>query len=173
MRSKLVPYLQLILAMTVVGSSVVAGKMMAASLPVMLSSFLRFAMASPVLFLLLYLREGRPRLPSRADLVTVFLQAFTGVFLFSIFLLFGVQRTGAIEAGLVTGTLPAVTAIRAALMLRERLSRRQMLGIAATVAGAMLLNVHGGEPAASTSSTWPGFLLVLAAVVCEALFAVL
>jgi drug/metabolite transporter (DMT)-like permease len=175
--SRLVPYLQLTLAMAIVGSSVVAGKMMTASLPVMLSSFLRFAIASPVLLVLLWLREGRPQLPARAEVVTLFLQSLTGVFLFSVFLLYGVRYTGAIEAGLITGSLPAVTALLAALMLRERMDRRQMLGIASTVAGAILLNMLGTESSADLSSTrlMPGlgFGLVLAAVVCEALFAVL
>ena len=98
MGSRFMPYLQLALAMTIVGSSVVAAKMIAASLPVMLSSCLRFAIAAPVLMLVLLLREGRPKLPARVDLLSLFLQALCGVFLFSVFLLYGVQYTGAIEA---------------------------------------------------------------------------
>lgn len=177
MGSRLVPYMQLTLAMAIVGSSVVAGKMMTASLPVMLSSFLRFAIASPVLIALLWMHEGRPQLPGRVEIATLFLQALTGVFLFSVFLLYGVRYTSAIEAGLITGSLPAVTALLAALILRERLDRRQMLGVTSTVAGAILLNMLGTESSADLSSTrlMPGlgFALVLAAVICEALFAVL
>ena len=173
MGSRFMPYLQLALAMIIVGSSVVAGKMIAASLPVMLSSCLRFAIAAPVLMLVLLLREGRPKLPTRADMLTLFLQALCGVFLFSVFLLYGVQYTGAIEAGLITGTLPAVTAVLAVVLLRERLNAWQSAGIACAVLGAVLLNILSPEAAGKTSSSLLGIGLVFAAVLCEALFVVL
>ncbi len=173
MGSRFVPYLQLALAMAIVGSSVVAGKMITASLPVMLSSCIRFAIAAPVLIFVLLAREGRPKLPSRADIFTLLLQALCGVFLFSVFLLYGVQYTGAIEAGLITGTLPAVTSALAVLLLRERLNAWQCAGIGCAVLGAVLLNILGPEQAGGTTSSVLGIGLVFAAVVCEALFVVL
>ena len=173
MGSRVIPYFQLALAMIIVGSSVVAGKLITASLPVMLSSCLRFAIAAPGLVLLLLCREGRPKLPSPTDLFTLFLQALCGVFLFSVFLLYGLQHTGAIEAGLITGTLPAVTALLAVLLLRERLNGWQWAGVGSAVLGAVLLNTLNPEAAGATSSSPLGIGLVFAAVVCEALFVVL
>lgn len=173
MGSRFISYGQLALAMIIVGSSVVAGKMITASLPIMLSSCIRFAIAAPVLILLLLWREGRPKLPARADLFILFLQALCGVFLFSVFLLYGLRYTGAIEAGLITGTLPAVTALLAVLVLRERLNAWQCAGVGCAVLGAVLLNTLSPESAGGTSSSMLGIGLVFAAVVCEALFVVL
>ncbi|QDL54710.1 DMT family transporter [Rhodoferax aquaticus] len=178
--SPVVAYVQLGLAMAIVGSSVVAGKLVAASMPVMLASAMRFAIAAPILIAMLLWREGRITWPNRADCLTLFLQALTGVFLFSVFLLFGLKTSGALEAGLITGTLPAVTAVMAVVLLRERPHRWQWLGIGFAVLGAALLHVHeathvtggqrGGGGAAANAQ---GMVLVLGAVVCEGLFVVL
>lgn len=165
-------YFQLALAMSIVGSAVVAGKIMTIHLPIMLSSCLRFAIACPILILWLSYQEKSFKIPARLDMLTLFLQALTGVFLFSIFLLFGLQHIGAIEAGLITGTLPAVTALLAVIMLREKLSIRQVLGILCTVIGATLLNTALDKGHAESSSTL-GAVLIFAAVICEALFVVL
>ncbi len=171
MGSRVISYFQLALAMSIVGSSVVAGKLMIATLPVMLSSCLRFAIASPVLILLMYYREGFPTLPNRKELLILFLQALTGVFGFSIFLLNGLQHTNAIEAGLVTGTLPAVTAALAMILLNDKLNTWQFLGIGLTAIGACMLNTVGQKVQGSFSGLGVG--LIFAAVICEALFTVL
>lgn len=178
--SPAVAFGQLGLAMAIVGSSVVAGKLVAASMPVMLASAMRFAIAAPILLAMLLWREGRITWPNRTDCLTLFLQALTGVFLFSVFLLFGLKTSGAVEAGLITGTLPAVTALLAVVLLRERPKAWQWVGIGFAVLGAALLHVDdaiqstgvqmGGSGAAADAQ---GMLLVLGAVVCEGLFVVL
>lgn len=173
-----VAYVQLGLAMAIVGSSVVAGKLVATSMPVMLASAMRFAIAAPVLLAMLLWREGRVTWPKRADCLTLFLQALTGVFLFSVFLLFGLKTSGAVEAGLITGTLPAVTALLAVALLRERPHRWQWMGIGFAVLGAALLHMHDAtqgtsSQAGASGASAQGMLLVLGAVVCEGLFVVL
>ena len=169
---RILPYLQLALSMCIVGSSIIAGKLLANDLPIMLSSCLRFAIASPLLIIILLATEDIPRLPSLRDFLILIMQSIAGVFLFSIFLLYGLRHTSAIEAGLIMGLLPAITAICAWIILREKINFWQALGILFAASGAILLNTYSVSTTEAPSSTITGTILVFAAVICEALFAI-
>jgi len=162
-RSTFSRHLQVVLAMCIVGSSVVAGKYISMELPVFLASFLRFLMAAIILVPLNYGMTGKLAMPRRNDMVLLVLQALFGVFLFSLCMFFGLKRTSALHAGLVMGMLPAVSALVAVLLLRERLGLRYVAGIALSVAGALVLALRA--PAGEGSVA--GMLLILSAVVCD------
>jgi drug/metabolite transporter (DMT)-like permease len=138
--------------------------------PVFLASFLRFLLASIILVPLNYCIVGQLRVPRRADIMLLMLQALFGVFLFSVCMFLGLKRTSALHAGLIMGMLPAVSALVAMLLLRERLGGRYLTGIALSVAGALVLALREGGGGALQGSL-AGMLLILGAVVCEALFA--
>jgi len=162
-------YLNLSLAMILVGSSVVAGKIMVSELPVFLASAMRFILALAILIPLVRLREGGlPRI-SRRSWLMMGLQSLCGSFLFTVFLLFGLTMTGPASAGIVTSTTPACMGVIAWLFLKDRPSRRTALGIALSVLGVAAINlVRGGDVTGSDPVL--GNLLVLGAVVFESLF---
>lgn len=137
MSDKAIAYLQLTLAMIIVGSSVVVGKLIVVSVPVFLASGLRFGIASIVLVPLLIKLEGIPSL-CRKDLFILFLQALTGVFGFSICLLYGLKFTGAAESGIITSTTPAVIGLISFIFLKEKLGRNNILGIVLAVLGIIV-----------------------------------
>ena len=168
-----IAYLQLSMAMIIVGSSVVVGKLVVESFPVFLASALRFGLGSLILLPLLLVREGKSFNFNRRDGLILFLQAFTGVFLFSVFLLYGLKFTTAAEAGIITSTTPAVVAIISFLYLKERLSLNQAIGIALAVFGILLINVLG-EPFDSERGRYAllGNVLIFGAVIGEAAFTI-
>ncbi len=166
-------YVELSLAMIIVGSSVVVGKLVVATFPVFLASALRFAIASLILVPLLWQRESIGLTLTRRDWSILFLQAFTGVFLFSIFLLYGLKFTNAAEAGIITSITPAVVGIISFLFLKEYLSTYKVLGIGFAVGGVILINVLGATlDTAHGSLPLLGNTLVFGAVVGEALFTI-
>ncbi len=173
MDKRLRAYLDLSLAMMIVGSSVIAGKMLVASFPVFLGAGLRFALASLIAVpLLLYREKGLPRF-SRKDWFYLFLQAFSGVFLFSVFLLNGLKFTSAAESGIITSTTPAVLGVISFLFLGERMNWNKCAGIGLSLAGILAINVltpAGAEGRGANPLL--GNALVFAAVVGEALFTV-
>lgn len=71
MSERIVAYLKVIAAMTIVGSSVVAGKILIQTMPIFLASELRFLVASLILVPLLIYKEGIPSL-SKRDIVILF-----------------------------------------------------------------------------------------------------
>ncbi|WP_338669185.1 DMT family transporter [Pseudodesulfovibrio methanolicus] len=172
MSEKHYAYLNLSLAMILVGSSVVAGKIMVDELPVFLASALRFALALVILLPVVRLREGGlPRLSGRTW-AKLAVQSLCGSFLFTVFLLYGLTRTGPSSAGIITSTTPACMGLIAWLFLKDRPSRKVLAGILLSMAGVLVINLVQAAPHGAPAGANPvlGNLLVLAAVLFESLF---
>lgn len=161
--------IQLAAAMVLVGANVVVGKVLAASLPVPLILFLRCGLAS--LVLLPWALRARAW-PARGVALNLAGQAAVGTVGYNVALLAGLRLTGALEAGLVLATLPAVMAVGSAVGLRERLSGRRWAAVALASGGmaALTLGRGGGAGAVGTVA---GDALVFAAVCCEASYMLL
>lgn len=156
------------------GTSVVAARYVSGYLQPFSIAFISLLFA---VLLALPLHGGKTfaeakRLEPRQWLI-LFLQAFFGILLFRIFLAWGLQYTSAANAGIVTGTTPAVTAFLAWLLLRERLTRRILAGVCCSVLGIALLQGISPPGEDYAASSLAGTLLVFAAAACEALFAIL
>lgn len=165
------PSLNLALSMILVGLSVPASKVIVAHVPPLVTAELRFAMVA-VLLAPFVLRGGRRALPASArDWTSLTLLALFGMVLFNLFLLYGLRATSAVAAGIITSTIPAMTALSAAVILRERVSSGSIAAIALAVLGMMALNLRPGG-GASPDDTLAGNALVVGAVVSEALYGV-
>ena len=162
---------EVVAAMTLAGSSVVVGKILSTRMPVFLAAEASLIAALIAILPLQIARRAELARLGRRELGSMFLQALCGIVLFRLLTLTGLRFTSAAQAGLVTSASPAVMAILARLVLRERTGRRGLLGIALTLAGLVTVNVGGAMAAAS-----PGFLVgnahVLGATVCEALLTI-
>lgn len=170
-RSVLLPYVQLTGAMIIVGSTIVAGKLISNGFPLFLASTLRFALASALLLLLVLRVEKRlPRVTKR-DLLFIFLLSFFGNFLYSIFLLYGLRLASASEGGIILGTAPIVTVALSYLFLRERLGWNKIFGLLLVILGIIIINLsEDGSPGAVHSML--GDLLLGGSVLGEALWAI-
>ncbi|WP_421683777.1 DMT family transporter [Stutzerimonas urumqiensis] len=160
----------LALSMLIVGANVAVGKAVVSEVPVVLFAALRFLLAS------LVLAPGLLRAPVRAGLTPVvargvLVQAFFGCFLFSLLMLEGVRHTSATSAGIVTSATPSAIALLAWLLLRERIAGRGWAAVLLAALGIAVLHRANavGETGASAGY---GILLILGAVLAEALFAV-
>ncbi len=163
--------LYLAASMALVGSYVGLSKALVAVFPVFLLAGLRFAMAAVAMAPWTPKPDDEPALNGR-DRAWLFLGSFLGNFGFSICMLFGVQATSALSAGVVMALIPAAVALGGALVLGERLNAR--IGAAILCAGAgiaLLAFARGGEGGAAVSA-W-GYALLLGAVVCEAAYVVI
>ncbi|PKM50821.1 MAG: hypothetical protein CVV02_10025 [Firmicutes bacterium HGW-Firmicutes-7] len=165
--------IQLSMAMFFAGSTVIAGKFMV-DIPIFISQTISLIFALVVIFPLAILREGKLSQfkINKKDWFLLFLQGLTGIFMFRIFILLGLRLTSAIESGIIMSTTPAILALFSFLFLKERITKRIMLGIIISVLGIMLLNTNGAN---SISSSWSGLLgnfFILLAVVGEVLFTI-
>ncbi|HZD60212.1 MAG TPA: DMT family transporter [Anaerolineae bacterium] len=171
MKRDLKAYSKLALGRIIAGSTVVVGKLAVASFPVFLISGLRLGIAAAILLFLLIKREKGIPSVNRKDLSTMFLQAFTGVFLFSILLLYGLKMTSAIESGSIISITPAAVGLISVFFLRERLTWKKGIGIAVSVLGLLIISALGSSLSMGKGpNPLFGSFLISGAVIGEALF---
>ncbi len=168
----LIAYLCLAASMALVGSYVGLSKLLVAAFPVFLLAWLRFGIAALAMPHWVKRAPGEAPL-SRHDRVLMFWESFLGNFLFSICMLFGVQATSAVAAGVVMASLPAMVALLSRLFLGERIRPRVMAAIACAAAGIALLAMAKGGSGGAAAAPWWGYALLLGAVVCEASYVVI
>jgi drug/metabolite transporter (DMT)-like permease len=160
----------LIAAMLLVGSNVGIGKSVVVFVPVLLFALLRFVVAVAVLFPLY--RPAKMRRVSRGEWTNLFLQAFFGTFLFTLLMLGGVHRTSAVAAGVITSTIPAVVALLAWVVLRERPGPRAIAAIVLAIVGVIVVTL-ARESGETSAGSLVGNLMVLGAVFCESTYVIL
>ena len=161
-------------AFTLAGSSVVCARLVSGHLGTF--TITAVSMAFALLFLLPVC--GRRIATSvhgmtAGDWLSTGLQALVGIFLFRFFLLNGVARTSAAEAGILTGATPAITAVLAWTLLKERVSLFSASGVAVTVCGVLLIQGLLTPGRVLAAEHFWGNMLILGAAASESTFNVL
>jgi drug/metabolite transporter (DMT)-like permease len=172
-------YACLAASMALVGSYVALSKLLVAVFPVLLLAWLRFGIAAVAM------AHWVPRAPgdlalTASDRRLLFWESFLGNFLFSICMLYGVQLTSAMAAGVMMAAIPAAVALLSRVFLAETIRPRVAWAIACAVAGIAVLALARAQPSAAVSnnradspeSLW-GYGLLLGAVFCEASYMVI
>ena len=172
-------YAQMTASMLLIGSMFVVSKVIVANIPVMTASFFRQFLACLALIAVLLWRNRHgekvvcPPINKR-DKWILFVQIFCGIFLFSLLLLWGVQRTNAIDASIITSATPLSMMLFGVVFLSERMTRLRGVALICALAGALVMNVYGAQTHAGVinkvSNVWLGNLLIAGAVLFEGVF---
>ena len=168
--------------MSLVGSYVALSKPLVAALPVFLLAWLRFGIGGAAM--LHWLKKPSNEVPMTSQTKRLlFLESFLGNFLFSICMLFGVSMTGAVTAGVVMATIPAVVALMSWAFLGERIGLRTWAAVVCAVVGVTLVSLSkqelvtydsiGLQANLTPENGLLGTFLLLGAVICEAAYAVI
>jgi drug/metabolite transporter (DMT)-like permease len=160
--------------MALVGSYVGLSKLLVAVFPVLLLAWLRFGIAAVAMAHWVRRAPGEAPL-SPHDRRLMFWESFLGNFLFSICMLYGVQLTSALAAGVTMAAIPAAVAVLSRVFLGEHIRPRVAVAIACAMAGIALLALARSGSAETAVSAWEylGYGLLLAAVLCEASYVVI
>lgn len=169
-------------SMALVGSYVALSKPLAATFPVLLLAWLRFGIGGVAM--LGWLKRPVDEEPMSAQTRRLlFLESFLGNFLFTICMISGVKLTTAVSAGVIMAAIPGAVAVLSWLFLRERVAPRVWAGVAFAVLGIGLLSLSKSELSAHAAGAPQGDnaanmvrlgnLLLIAAVLCEASYAVI
>jgi drug/metabolite transporter (DMT)-like permease len=130
--------IKMVLVELIWGATFVGGRIVAASLPAMDGAALRFLWAAAgTLFLLFYAKAWRR--VQKGDLLVIVLMGLSGIVSYNFFFFGGLQRISASRASMITAGTPIGVMLGAALFLHEKLNLRKILGIALSVAGAMIV----------------------------------
>jgi drug/metabolite transporter (DMT)-like permease len=122
----------------------------------------RTLLAAPLLFLVGRLTAPLPRALGRADYVAFLVLGLSGLVANTTVWYLGLKYTTALNAGIVGASSPIFVAVASALLLGDRLTVQNWLGIGLSVA-AVLVTVAKGSPAVLLSfAVNRGDLLILA-----------
>ncbi len=159
--------------MVLSASHVVLAKIVLRDFPIFFASGATMGLTALVYVVVMSLKGWNlPRLSAR-EVLLLALQAIGGLFLYRILLLAGLRYTGAIEAGIVLSTTPAVVGLLAFLLLREQANWRTVAGIVLCCAGILAINLAGtGGRALAQPRIALGSLLLFLAVLGDAQYTI-
>lgn len=103
-----------------------------------------------LLFLLLAPKKFTP--VQRKDIVPLFLLGFLGVVVYHLGLNYGEQYISASAASLIIATIPIFTVIFATILLKEKVTRKIIIGVPMSLSGVVIISLTGtvGDPFAVT-----------------------
>jgi drug/metabolite transporter (DMT)-like permease len=162
-------HLTLILVQLAFGGFHVVAKAVLSDLAPLSLAAIRVAVATPVLMALAWRRDRF--VPARRDLPVLALLGGLGVFANQVLFISGLKFTTATNAGILMTSVPVFAVGAAALLGVERLTAHRLIGVALSVAGALVL-VNPFRFSTGRSGAL-GNALILCNGLCYALFLVL
>lgn len=166
-------YLLLLFAAILWGGQPAVIKGLVKELSPVLITFYRYLGISAILLLILFISNGRITIPRGRHILILGAMGLSGVTLNNIFQFSGLQYSTAINCSLVSSTTPVITAVLAAVFLREKLTVIQWLGITISFLGIFFLVTHGSLETIMTLSFNYGDILFFASQLCWAIYTIL
>ena len=161
----LTAFLSLILAMLIWGSSFVALKAALNDTQPYTIMFLRMFIAS--LCFILFIKSFLKYKFTRKDIKLILLLSLFEPALYFIFEVNALRFTSASQAGVITSTMPIITAIFAGILLKELITKKLILGSLLSMIGVIILSTNANTTSHATNPLL-GNMLELGAMVCAA-----
>jgi drug/metabolite transporter (DMT)-like permease len=133
-------YAGLVFTMFVWGLAWPVGRLLATNLPPVSIAAIRYAIVIPVLFGILWFREGSFKVEP-SWIPTLVIMGVLNTTLYQIFFLYGVKYAAASDDSLVIGIGPVLIAVLASFVLKERLTVTKILGFASGLAGIITISI--------------------------------
>jgi drug/metabolite transporter (DMT)-like permease len=163
-------YSGLVYTMFVWGLAWPVGRLLATNLPPVSIAAIRYAIVIPVLFSILWFREGSFKI-ERSWIPTLVVMGVLNTTLYQIFFLYGVKYAAASDDSLVIGIGPVLIAVMASFVLKERLTGTKILGFASGLAGIITISIF--SPNTQVLNRPLGVTLVLGGATAYALYTVI
>lgn len=153
--------------MVIWGGNFIVVKSAVTVLPPVGFTFLRFALASLVLLVLLRLREGSIGLPRR-DFVSIAALGALGFGAYQILWTTGLTTVGAGDSALLIAATPVMVALLAVVARTDVLTPLKLAGVLISFAGVAIVVASG--PGLSLGGSIVGELITLGAAICWAIY---
>jgi drug/metabolite transporter (DMT)-like permease len=151
----------------------VLGRAVRADIPAGGLAFWRWAVATLLLAPSAWPQVRRDWPTIRTAWAPLLLLAFLGVTVFNTLIYLGLQTTVALNAFLLQSLMPVLIVGLSFVIFRERVHRRQLLGLSVSLMGAAWVIARGDVDALASLQLAFGDVLVFVAVICYAAYSVL
>ncbi|HIO93450.1 MAG TPA: DMT family transporter [Leucothrix mucor] len=136
-------YLKLLVVMLIWGGTFTSARLLGGELEPAVSAFLRFLIASVVLLLLLYFKEGGFPRVTRKQFVPLLGMGLTGIAMYNLFFFYALANAEAGRGALITATNPLIVAVFAAFVFKEKFTPVRVVGFVLCVIGVVLIISRG------------------------------
>ena len=151
----------------------IAGKIGVREFSPMMLTFLRFSIATAIVFPIMIIKEPGKWQIRRQDWLVLFAVGFLGMFAYHVLFFTALKFTSAINSSMIAASSPLITSIFSALLVGEAFTSKRLGAVALAVLGVGII-MTGGDPEVMRDLSFnPGDIWMLAAVACAALYAVL
>jgi drug/metabolite transporter (DMT)-like permease len=167
------PWLLFVLPPLFWSGNIVIGRAVSGEVPPVGLAFWRWTLGCLIVlpFALRHLRRDLPAIRRHFGMVLVL--SALGISAYNTFVYVGLQYTTALNGVMMQSMMPVLIVLASLVLFRDAISPLQVLGVAVSLAGAMLI-VSGGNPAALAGlEVNRGDLWILVAVLCYALYTAL
>ncbi|WP_134686033.1 DMT family transporter [Brevibacillus migulae] len=133
----------------------------------------RFGIAAAVMLIMMLATEGIQKHQIKRNIVWFTMMGIVGVFGFNALFFAGMKSTSSVNGALIMALNPLITTMLARVLLKDRISKQQGVGIFLAFIGVSLVITQGSLQTIATLSISGGDAMILAGNLCWALYGVL
>lgn len=168
--NRIPPFVLLLIATILWGGNFVIGRAIINDLPPYTLAFLRWCVAFIVFLPIAWTAFKRDWQQMKKHLPIVFFMALTGVASFNTLVYVGVHYTTAINASLMNTSTPIIIYLISFAILKERLTKNQVIGTGISLIGVLLIISNGSLKSLLQLSFNRGDVIVIVAVICWSIY---
>lgn len=170
-------YVLMVIAAFVWAGAFIAGKFAVPYIPVFTLTFIRFLIATAVMYVIMKIYDKsfpeQKYSLSKKDFPFFMFTGIVGMFGYHVLFFTSLKYTTAINSSMIGATNPVITAIIVMIITRKMVPGKQLLGIVISFIGVALTIMGPNAAQLSPLSFNVGDIVMLAAVLCWALYAVI
>jgi drug/metabolite transporter (DMT)-like permease len=167
------PYLLLSITALCWAGNAIVGRLAAGHIPPVTLSFLRWSLAFLIILPFAWKHLVRDWAAIRARLGTMIVLSVTGIGAFNTLQYWALEHTQALNTLLLQSAGPLVVAVWSLILLGVRLTLAQAGGVALSLAGVLVILLHGDPTALSSIEFNKGDVIFIVALVIFGLYSVL
>jgi drug/metabolite transporter (DMT)-like permease len=166
-------YLMLILSTLFWGANFNLGKYVLDTLDPLNAAAWRFVMAAGIMVAVVLLYEKPNWAGIRRNLPALIAMALIGIFGWNVAFFYGLRTTSSVNGSLIMTLNPSITVVLAAIAMKESINGRQILGLALSMFGVVVVVTGGSWQSLTHLSFAMGDVFILIGNLCWAIYCVL
>lgn len=150
----------------------IAGKFSIEEFPVFSLVFFRFLIATAIIFVIMIRVEDNWKI-TKKDLKMFLTLGIVGMVGYHVFFFLSLKFTTATNSSLIGAINPIVTTVLACIFLKEKVNRKNIIGILMSLLGVILITTNGNLSLLLSLKFNIGDILMIIAVICWASYGIL
>lgn len=157
-------YLLMVLCTFFWSGAFIAAKLSAPFIPAFTLTFLRFSIASLILYFVIINKEGKLYKLKKRDIPVFCVTGLVGMFGYHVLFFTAMKYTTAISSSIIGASNPIITSVLAVIFLKDRMTLKRTIGIILSFTGVFLTLTNANIEVLNSLSFNKGDILMLFAV---------